>query len=453
VSAAVPEPPRQKAWAEGLARLRAAAVTEPGRLRAIGALLAAVVVAFGAVTAWQVAERAAATDDVITHSEPLSVKAAEIYRSLADADTTAAGGFLAGGQEPRTVRRRYEKDIDTASKFITEAATNTQGSAEARPQIQLLSEKLPVYTGLVETARTYNRRGLPLGGAYLRYASDQMVTQILPAARKLWDIETARLGRDYDDAKALPWAAWGLGMLALGGLVWVQRRTYRRTNRVFNQGLLAGSAATAVVLLWLVAGHTLARVQLDNSYQHGAKSLQVLSRARIESLQARGNENLTLVARGSGATYNDAYTVQMTDLAGPDADGRTGLLAQALALADDTTGRETVRTAMKDAQAWWSLHAQARAKDDSGDYDAAVAQTIGADAGSGSQVKEYTGICFDGVDASLGKALDHEQAEFERAAGDGRDALAGLTAGAAALAVLGAAATVLGIGRRLSEYR
>ncbi|CAM5538663.1 Secreted protein OS=Streptomyces griseomycini OX=66895 GN=FHS37_004978 PE=4 SV=1 [Streptomyces griseomycini] len=64
-----------------------------------------------------------------------------------------------------------------------------------------------------------------------------------------------------------------------------------------------------------------------------------------------------------------------------------------------------------------------------------------------------TGECFDNVDENLATAIEHEQGEFRRAAGDGRDALTGLPAGAAALAVVGAAGAVLGIGRRLSEYR
>ncbi|MFE0316203.1 hypothetical protein ACFW05_08620, partial [Streptomyces albogriseolus] len=64
-----------------------------------------------------------------------------------------------------------------------------------------------------------------------------------------------------------------------------------------------------------------------------------------------------------------------------------------------------------------------------------------------------TGVCFDAVDKNLATALEHEEAEFATAAGDGLDALTGLPAGAAVLAVLGAAGAVLGIGRRLSEYR
>ncbi|WP_420894468.1 hypothetical protein [Streptomyces cinnamoneus] len=137
-------------------RLRASATTEPGRLRIIGAALAGLLVLFGAVTAWQVTDRAAAADAVVGRSQPLSADAADIYRSLADADTTAAGGFLAGGQEPAAVRRRYEQDISLASELLVRASANTSGSDTARRQISLLNAQLPLYTGPWEPPR-----GLP----------------------------------------------------------------------------------------------------------------------------------------------------------------------------------------------------------------------------------------------------------------------------------------------------
>ncbi len=104
VPTAVPARPRA-AWAVQAERLRAAATTEPGRLRIIGAVLALLVVAFGAVTTLEISQRAAAADDVVGRSQPLSADAADVYRYLADADTTAASGFLAGAQEPGTCRR------------------------------------------------------------------------------------------------------------------------------------------------------------------------------------------------------------------------------------------------------------------------------------------------------------------------------------------------------------
>ncbi|MFG2297154.1 hypothetical protein [Streptomyces sp. NPDC048603] len=450
---AVPPPRRGAAWAEDAARLRAAATTEPGRLRIIGAALALLVVVFGAVTSWQIADRSAAADDVVHRSQPLSADAASIYRSLADADTTSAGGFLAGAQEPRAVRERYEKDIANASRLLVQAAATTGGSEESRREIALLGEQLPRYTGLIEQARATNRQGLPLGGAYLRYANEQMSTQLLPAAQRLYEAETRRLYADHDAARSWPLASLGAGVLALAVLGWAQRRNYRRTNRVFNHGLLAATAASTVVLLWLSVGHTLARSGLDEARTHGQESLKVLNDARIASLQARANENLTLISRGAVLAEDkksDKYDVDHArNMKVLDA-----RLTAALRLADDAEGRAPVERAAQGAALWAQRHSAARASDVKGDYELALAQVIGGtDKNGTSWDKTSSGSSFDTVDASLAEAVAHEQREFTEAARSGRAALGGLVTGAAALAAVAAAAALLGIGRRLSEYR
>ncbi|MFF8829637.1 hypothetical protein [Streptomyces sp. NPDC015131] len=437
-------PEGRGAWAEVLAAVRAAVTTEPGRLRVLGAVLAALVVLFGAVTAAEVSGRAEAADDVLRRSQPLSADAADIYRSLADADTAAASGFLAGAKEPPEVRARYERDITTASRLLVKAATNTDGSSSSARDLATLNEYLPRYTGLVERARAADRQGLPLGGAYLRYANQQMSTRLLPAAERLYEAETARLGRDDREARAWPLLSLGTGIVVLAVLLWVQRRAYLRTNRVFNRGLLAATAATAVVLLWLAGGHTMARSGLTEAGEHGQASLDVLNEARITSLKARANESLTLVARGavltddgSGDKYETAYGADMGRL--------TTALTEAGRLADDEAGRGPVAAAVEQVGEWKLRHTNARETDNGGDYEAALSRVIG--------VEGSTGESFDRVDAALGRALAHEQGEFARAAEDGRGALAGLPAGAAALAVAGAAGAVMGVNRRLSEYR
>ncbi|MFI5762790.1 hypothetical protein ACIA8F_17830 [Streptomyces sp. NPDC051563] len=440
-------PGRGTAWAEGVERLRAAATTEPGRLRIIGAALAALVLLFGAVAVWEISGRVTAADDVVGRSQPLSADAASIYRSLADADTASSSGFLAGGQEPREVRSRYEKDIANASRLLVNAAASTTAGEDSRKQISLLSEQLPRYTGLIEQARATNKQGLPLGGAYLRYANEQMSTQLLPAAQRLYEAETGRLYTDYDEARALPLASFGAGLLALAALLWAQRRNYRRTNRVFNHGLVAATAASLVLLLWLAAGHTVARSGLSEARTDGQESLEVLNDARIASLQARANENLTLVSRGAvlaedkkSDKYDVDYSNDMKDL---DAG-----LATAAKLADDAAGRDPVARAAEGVRQWKGLHAAARQTDLTGDYQGAVGQVIGD-----KDHPKPTGGAFDTVDASLEEAVVHEQREFTRAARDGLGALDGLVTGTAALAVVGAVGALLGIGRRLSEYR
>ncbi|MGW8066704.1 hypothetical protein ACVV2G_31585 [Streptomyces ziwulingensis] len=441
-----PPAPRRTAFAEGVDRLRAAAVTEPGRLRIIGALLAALVLAFGAVAAWQMTERSTAADDVLHRSQPLSSAAAGVYRSLAEANTAASSGFLAGGQETEAAREEYESAVRAAAEGLVKAAADSEADSPAEATITDLNRLLPEYKGLIERARTYNRQGFPVGGAYLRYANEKMQKEMLPAAEDLYTSENRRLGDDYADAKPYPWAAIALGVLALAVLGWVQHRTYRRTHRVLNHGLVAATAASAIVLLWLVAGHGVARSNLNDSHAHAVRSLNALNEARIASLKARGSENLTLVARGAetkkvGDNTYDAYDLDFEKNMKTLGAG----LAEARRLADDEAGGQPVDTANANMTEWRKRHTAAREQDENGNYQQALDLVIG---GEGA-----TAECFDGVDDSLDAALAHEEAQFEQAAGDGLAAMRPLPVAAGVLAALAVAGALLGIGRRLSEYR
>ncbi len=390
--------------------------------------------------------RSQAADDVLTRSQPLTSDAADIYRSLADANTAASSGFLAGGQETKASRERYEKGIRTAAEGLVTAAANSDADSPSAATITELNRLLPEYKGLIERARTYNRQGFPVGGAYLRYANEKMQKDMLPAAEDLYKKENQRLRADYADARPYPWAALALGALALAALAWAQHRNYRRTNRVLNHGLVAATATATIVMLWLIVGHSVARSNLGDSYDHGVRSLDVLHDARIASLKARGNENLTLVARGAetkkvGDETFDAYDFDF----GKNMDTLGKGLAEAERLADDEAGERPVAAANGNMAEWKKRHASAREQDESGNYQQALDLVIG---GKGATVE-----CFDGVDASLAAAIEHEEREFEQAAGDGLDAMGHLPQGAGVLAGLGAAGALLGIGRRLSEYR
>ncbi|MFF2373347.1 hypothetical protein ACFVUW_03085 [Streptomyces xiamenensis] len=443
-----PGRPRLSDWAKGVRSLRTSARTEPGRLRIIGAAVAAALLLFGAATAWQIGDRSDAADTLISSSQPLSAEAADIYRSLADANTTAAVAFLTGsGSEPQ-VRERYEERIATAAALLTRAAAHTGNSEQAQQLIALLNAELPVYTGLVETARANDRQGLPLGGAYLRYADSRMQEVLLPAAESLYALETGRFQDDARRAGAWPWFSLAAAALALGVLAWAQRRHWLRTHRVFNQGLLAATGAALMLLLWLVGAHTFARAALDEADRGGAQSLSALNDAWIAALQARGAESMTLVARGSGTGFEESYQERMAELAGPQADDAQdgaprGRLGAAWRLADDEDGREPIGAAHTAVGEWRALHEQARQRENAGEYQEAVELVIGEDS---------TGSSFDRVDEALKRAVAHEQGQFTRAAERAAAAQTGLLVGALALAALAATGAVLGINRRLAEY-
>ncbi|MFI5533311.1 hypothetical protein ACIA8O_32690 [Kitasatospora sp. NPDC051853] len=437
-------------------RLRRLTGTAPGRLRAAMTVLTVLVLFFGALTAWQVSVRARAAGQVVTHGQPLSQDAAEVYRSLADADTTAAAVFLLASDAPPELRARYEKDLATAAELLTRAAARTgTGAGSGDPTQQWVAElnrQLPVYAGLVETARANDRQGLPLGGAYLRYASKQMQTELLPVAQKLVEAENRRLDDGYDDARAIPWAGAVVGLLVLAALVWCQVQLLRRTNRVFNPGLLAATAAVLAALVWLTGGTTLAQAHLSESQGSGAAPLRVLNQARIEALQARAAENLDLVSRGGSDGYDKDWARYTAALAGsPTGDGKSrtagqGTLSRALADAPREASA-TIQEAVRQFGLWDDLHRKSESGDD---YGTSLRIVVGGGGGGGA---ESSAAVFAELDRKLGSAAAAEQTAFDRAARGVDGDLAALAWGLGVLTLLAAAGVVVGLGRRLAEYR
>jgi hypothetical protein len=223
-------------------RLRARTETTPGRLRltmaAIVLLALLVGIVFGALTA----SRSSRADAVATRDEPVMVGAQRLYAALSDADATAARTFLQGGAEPAALRARYMADLRTASLELADLGRRVEGADEAAA-VAAISAALPVYSGLMETARANNRQGFPVGAAYVRQASDLMRGRMLAASRQLYAAETQRLsdhqrsGTDVESLIAI------LIAFACMLAVLIQAQTYlaQRTHRVFNIPLVAAT--------------------------------------------------------------------------------------------------------------------------------------------------------------------------------------------------------------------
>jgi len=168
--------------------------TTPGRILTIGFVLAAMVIATAFATSTTINDRQQALTTVLDHTEPLSFAAGQLYTTLSIADAAAATAFIAGA-EPRAVRQRYEQAITDAA----DAVTRSSSGLTDEPMVQLLGRinaRLAVYTGLVETARTNNRAGNPVGSSYLSEASSLMQQTILPDAQKLYEETSARVDKE-----------------------------------------------------------------------------------------------------------------------------------------------------------------------------------------------------------------------------------------------------------------
>jgi hypothetical protein len=420
------------------------AATTPGRLSVIAVGLVLLSLLAGLVATLSAQNKDDTISGLIDHREPLAVAAQQVFRSLSDADATAASAFLSVGTEPPALRQKYEQDIAEAGSALAKAASDTAGVGDAAQQVDILNQKIPVYTGIVETARANNRQGFPSGASYLREASQLMRTTILPAAQALYTADTRKLSDEQDASTSFPWAAVALLLVLVAALVLTQIYLTRRTNRVLNIGLLVATGAVVLSLLWgavalVIQGTLVAAGQTD-----GTSQVDVLVRARIAALQARADETLTLVARGDGATYEQQFIKLADQLVGPD--GRSGLLGKARDLAIGTPGQQKIEAAEQAARDWSLAHIQVRKLDDSGQYQEAVDFAT-------SVSKDSAAAAFQRLDVNLQDAIDVCRQEFLNDTRSGENALTALAPGVGVLAVLAAAGVTVGVRERLREYR
>ena len=424
--------------------VRKSAASTPGRLFLIGVCLALLAVLTGAFGAIAMQQKQNTIDNLISHREPVAAASQQIYRSLSDADATAASAFLAGGAMPAELRERYDLDIATAGANLAKASADVSGVPGAEEQVNVLSQQLPVYTGLVETARAYNRQGFPAGAAYLREASGLMRAKLLPAAQRLYEIDFDRLSAEQDAAGSVPWFSLALVLVLLGALLATQRYLTRRTNRVLNVGLVVATGAVVVALIWGTVALLIESSRVSAGHDHGSEQVEVIVQARIVALKMRANETLTLVARGDGGDYEDEFRKLAEEISG---DGDGNLLNQARGLAEDQATQDLIDAAQKNADDWLAAHRRVRELDDGGAYQEAVSLAISTSA------KTSAATMFNQLDDNLMKALRNGRQHFAEETSAASNVMTGLAPGVAVLALVAAAGVTMGIRERLQEYR
>jgi hypothetical protein len=419
--------------------------TTPGRLWLAAALLAVGAIVFGALAASAVSARRQAAHSVATDTEPLLVTAEGLYASLSDADATAATTFLTGGLEPPAQRERYAGDVRAASGQLATLARQSGGSAQTRAAVRTLATQLPVYDGLVETARANNRQGFPVGAAYLRQASTLMREELLPAAGQLYEVEARRLNGDYRSGVATGTLLAVIAVVCtmLGLLVAIQVRLARLSHRVFNVPMALATALVLALGVWMIVGSIGEQNSLGRAQRTGSDPVQVLSAARILALRAQGDEGLALVARGGGEaslTDFDAVTRRL---------GSSGEPASLLGEAGAIARRSGTTTAIDRLSATFALylavHRRVVTLETNGQFNDAVDLAVGPSA------KELS--LSDSLSSDLVQEISAAQRRFGSAAGDATSALGGLWLAIPLLSVLFASLALFGVLQRLEEYR
>lgn len=398
----------------------------PGRIAVLAVIVIAAVLTVGVAASATAADRQRELQTLRSHTEPLADAAQRIYSALSSANTTAATAFLAGGVEPREVRDRYDAAVGEASAGLVTASNGVSpNDIQSLTLLTDLSNQLAVYTGMMGTARAANRDGRPIGVAYLSESSTLLQQSMLPDAERLYRTQAGAVMASGRSAAAPPVLIAGAA-LAVGLLLFAQVFIARRSHRRINPGLLLASVLMMALAVWLTVAGLVVTHAVNGARAAGGEPLESAVTARILVQQARADEILGLLKRGSD-TLSDIRFEERTTQVGRILD------------------RHTVDGAQDALHGWKAAHSEIRGKLGGGDYPGAVA--IARDDEMRGSTAQFT---------RLDQALGDDIARLRNRQRDGitraYGALSALPAGAAAISVLAALAVAAGIAPRLSEY-
>lgn len=452
--------------------------TTPGKMVVGMIVLTAALLAAGLSMANSVSNRQSELNHLLTSTEPMSNSAHKLYMSLSLADTIATTGFVQAGVEPENTREQYLRAIDSAAAEATSAVLDSDDDEEYLRQLAVqIQRQLPVYTGLVEAARTNNRAGNAVGAAYMSNASAMMRDEILPAAASLFRLSSNNVSEQQDQLTRPQWVPLSGLVAALLFLGLAQYWLWRISRRRFNRGFAAATVMMVVALLW-VSGTNVYTWHLGNrGFTEASTPWDSLTQARIDAQRTRTEEILALVQRRTNynpslefSSTNKHISAELDDYSNSSA-LRTAAETSADeevvdgVSSDDAADSSTIDEARTALQEWDEAKAHLLRALDSGNYEQALAlatdstmgaQGSGADstgtAGSGTNQTMSSAAAFEKLDAALATLIANARDSMRSYLSESLAALNLVAAAVSLLSLLSVLAIWLGIRPRMVEY-
>ncbi|MGW4334183.1 hypothetical protein ACWEK5_15305 [Rhodococcus koreensis] len=420
-------PPRRP-WRELL-------MSTPGRLTLLGALLISATLVAGVVPSVSVGARQQQIQTLRGHTEPLAVAAQSLYSSLSIADAAATTSFISTDADPTTLLHTYNQALADASAALVVAGTGVDPqNRDAVQQLTDISRHLGVYAGLISTARANDNAGNPIGVAYLGDASALMQDTVLPMAHTLYSDQIRAVADTQTRTEQLPTAALATTIVVLALLVLAQLYLVRKTHRRLNPALLAATALVAVIALWVGTAGLVSSTAGARARVEGTEPLSAIASAGILAQQARADETLSLLQRGSDSRPEVDYTAH------------TAALAHLLAQTPPGSAAATpVAAANAELERWRHAHTRQQQALDRGDYQGAARIAVGSGA-------DDSAAAFDDLTTHIQEAITALREEAVNATTESYRALSALSDGAVALSVLAALAVGAGVWPRVNEY-
>jgi hypothetical protein len=264
--------------------------------------------------------------------------------------------------------------LSSATAELAAISRTAGATAAVERSIFAINAQLPIYTGLVENARSNNRQGFPVGAAYLRRASETMRTAILPNVLSIYREEASKLRAAYDSGASQTGPLFLLGIAAalVVLIVGVQFWLARKTHRIFNLGWLV--ATVTVVAFAVLVGAVIASnsQNLDAARRRGSDPAAQLSSTRILAVRAQADESLALIARGSGATFSEDFNEVAMRLGG---NSHSGLAEQVQDTLRNLNSDGSASTLGAELSLFFQEHQTVSDFEDKGQYPDAIERT------------------------------------------------------------------------------
>lgn len=435
----------------------------PRRLRAILAAVCAfagLLFASGEVTLER-EHRVLST--VARDAAPSIVAAQELAVAIADLDAGLAAWLLS---EPR-LRERAAAQIQArraslTSRLVDAAQNITYGEVERRPVTALL-DGLVAHAELAGQARWLRDHGDD-DGARLRYRESSLLVHgtLLPSTAALDLANRSAMDEVYAaQQRAAEWWRFGLaasGALLLLALFTAQLFLVRRTRRLLNPALALATLVAAGGLWADLRAVSAANRDLRVAKEDAFESIHALWKSRAIAADMIGDQVRWLLdpaRRGEAKRAFDENVGRLTSDADLEralsplaAEGRPrfhGLFADELGNLTFAGEREAALDMVRAFARVLDVDRRVRALELGGQHAQAVALALGAGDGQGHEALER-------FDRALGRTLEVNQREYERAIAVADGGLRGARPVGRAAAALVALLALFGVRQRLREY-
>lgn len=421
-------------------RRRLSYTSTPAKLSVLRAFFVVLAVVFAVAGAFGVNRRSNAINDVRTAAKQL-LALQDIQVRIVHADAIASSSYLRSGQEDPAQRTAYLDEIATAGDGLV--AVSGAADAADLDRLSEASRLLGSYVGLVEQARANNRQGFPVGATYQRQANgivsntDPDTPDIVSSLRAVEASQRDQINDSLATAhRAGLWlhlAGWLLLIALVLGSVWLSR-TFRRVVNI-----PIALAAVALLLLLVIGGTSQAGAVSDTDDAVGTQlaGADSAAQARAAAFEARSQEALTLINRGNGAA-NEVNWLRGDDIVRKELDSGRGSF------------RELSESAADDYKAYREAHVEIRELDNGGDWDSAVAVSLGSEsAPSGINAVES----FNAFDLTVGQIAAQEGDNASSRLAEANSGLPSLRNIVFLAGLVIAVLAALGIGQRSREYR